>query len=241
MAEKTEEVVARRPKPKAQAAATTPLKGTTAAKAASTEEGAQRVSGPLPQKTAPKGASTGATTPETPTKSASPMSFFRRLGGSKEQTTAPASAATTKGGATAAPGTQRPANPGMGRFFFGMMLYMVLAFAAQFVLAFVFGSLDPKKGQEILFTVPVLGPITAYLLVWMLVLIGILWGLYKLKILPRSLGQPRERVATAKADPKAAKAAEVKAPREPLSGPNDDAYERVKARLRSERRKARRH
>ena len=76
---------------------------------------------------------------------------------------------------------------------------------------------------------------------WMVVLIAILWGLYKLKILPRSLGQPRGQVAAAKADPKAAKVAEVKAPREPLSGPNDDAYERVKSRLRSERRKARRH
>lgn len=239
MAEKTEGVVARRPKPKAQAAATTPLKRTTAAKAASTEEGPQRVSGPLPQKTAPKGASAGATTPEpSVTKSASPMSFFRRLGGSKEQTTAPA--ATTKGGAAAASGTQRPANPGMGRFFFGMMLYMVLAFAAQFVLAFVF-SYVPGKGQQVLFSVPLLGPITEYLLAWMVVLIAILWGLYKLKILPRTLGQPRERVAAAKVDPKAAKVAEVKAPREPLSGPNDDAYERVKSRLRSERRKARRH
>jgi hypothetical protein len=166
------------------------------------------------------------------------MNFFRRLGGSKGLASAPA--ATTKGGAAAASGTQRPANPGMGRFFFGMMLYMVLAFAAQFVLAFVF-SYVPGKGQQVLFNVPLLGSITEYLLVWMLVLIGILWGLYKLKVLPRSLGQPRGQVAAAKADPKAAKPAEVKAPREPLSGPNDDAYERVKARLRTERRKARRH
>src|SRR5690242_16389841 len=128
MAEKTEEVVTRRPKPKAQAAATTPLKGTAAAKAASTEDGPQRVSGPLAQKTAPKAASTAATTPEpSAAKSASPMSFFRRLGGSKEQTTASAPTATTKGGTPTASGTQRPANPGMGRFFFGMMLYMVLA------------------------------------------------------------------------------------------------------------------
>jgi hypothetical protein len=244
MAEKTEEIAARRPKPKARAAATTPLNGSTAAKAASTEDGPQRVSGPLTPTTAAKAATTkAATTPETPAaKPASRMSFFRRLSGSKEQTEAPAPAATTKGGKTtpaAQPAAPQRNNPGMGRFFFGMMLYMVLAFAAQFVLAFVF-SYVPGKGQQVLFSIPVLGPITEYLLVWMLVLIGILWGLYKLKILPRTLGQPQARAA--KADPKAAaKPAEVKAPREPLSGPNDAAYERVKSRLRSERRKARRH
>lgn len=251
MAEQTEEVVGKRPKPKTQAAATTPLKRATAAKAGgtpATEDGPARVSGSLTP--AAKAANAkAATTPETPTaKPASRMSFFRRLGGGKEQTDAPAPAATTtKGGKTTTSATQttapqRPASPGMGRFFFGMMLYMVLAFAAQFVLAYVF-SFVPGKGQQVLFSIPVLGPITEYLLAWMLVLIGILWGLYKLKILPRSLGQPPARAAAAtKADPKATtKVAEVKAPREPISGPNDDAYERVKARLRSERRKARRH
>jgi hypothetical protein len=239
MAEKTEEAVGRRPRPKTQAAAK-------AVSHQASEDGPQRVSGPLPRTAAAKTANTQA--PAAPgtseKKPASPMSFFRRLGGSKEQASAPAPAAATKGGkptTTQAAAPQRPANPSMGRFFFGMMLYMVLAFAAQFVLAFLF-SYVPGKGQQVLFTVPLLGPITEYLLAWMLVLIVILWGLYKLKILPRTLGQPQARAAAAKADPKAAaKPAETKAPREPLSGPNDDAYERVKARLRAERRKARRH
>ncbi len=250
MAEKTEEAVGKRPKPKAQAAATPPLKRGTTTKAVSRpaiEDGPVRVSGPLTP-AAQAASAKVTTTPETPpAKPASRLSFFRRLGGSKEQTDAPAPAATTtKGGKTATPATQtttpqRPASPGMGRFFFGMMLYMVLAFAAQFVLAYVF-SFVPGKGQQVLFNIPVLGPITEYLLAWMVVLIGILWGLYKLKILPRNLGQPQARAAAPKADPKAqTKVAEVKAPREPISGPNDDAYERVKARLRAGRRKARRH
>jgi hypothetical protein len=249
MAEKTEEIVSRRPKPKAPAAATKPLKGTTAVKATSTsatEDGPQRVSGPLTRTAKAKAASAPPTDAPaaSPSKVAPVLGFFRRLGGNKEQTEAPALANTAKGGAAPAASAakpQRPAAPGMGKFFFGMMLYMVLAFAAQFVLAFVFSHV-PGKGQQVLFTVPLLGPVTEYLLVWMLTLIVILWGLYKLKILPRTLGQPREKVAAVKADPKAtAKPAEAKAPREPLSGPNDDAYERVKAEQRSRRRKARRH
>ncbi len=129
----------------------------------------------------------------------------------------------------------------MGSFFFGMSLYMVLALAAQFALTFIFQRLPASYSTQAIFTLPLLGGVTTYLLVWMVVLIAILWGLYKFNVLPRSLSQPRAQAATAKADPKAKAAPTTKVKPAPVDGPDDDAYARVKARIRAERRKARRN
>lgn len=136
----------------------------------------------------------------------------------------------------------RPAQPGMGRFFFGMSLYMVLALAAQVGLGYLF-QVMPGHGAQVLVTLPIIGNVTLALFTWMVVLIGILFALYKFNILPRSLGsQQRQKLASVKAtDTKTAKPAPAKPVREPLTGPNDEAYERVKARIRAERRKERRH
>ncbi|HEY7355391.1 MAG TPA: hypothetical protein VH590_02960, partial [Ktedonobacterales bacterium] len=60
-------------------------------------------------------------------------------------------------------------------------------------------------------------------------------------ILPRTLGQPRAKAAATKVDPKAKAAPTTRAPRVPVEGPDDDAYARVKARIRADRRKARRN
>jgi hypothetical protein len=215
MAESTKEVAARRPKPKSGAGAPA--------------TGKKETTKSTPLDKAIQEATTSA--PETKSR----FGFFRSLGGRM-------SGATPAGTSTSADKPQRPANPSMGRFFLGMSLYMVLALAAQFALSFVFARLPASYSTQPLFTLPLLGGVTPYLLVWMLVLIGILYALYKFKVLPRSLGQPRPRAATAKADPKAPKAAATtKMVRGPVEGPNDDAYERVKARIRAERRKGRRN
>jgi len=219
MAESTKEVAARRPKPK------------TGAGAPATGKKETTKSTPLDK--AIQEATTSA--PETKSR----FGFFRSLGGRKGGAEP---AAATSGTSASADKPQRPANPSMGRFFLGMSLYMVLALAAQFVLSFVFARLPASYSTQPLFTLPLLGGVTPYLLVWMLVLIGILYALYKFKVLPRTLGQPRPRAATAKVDPRATKAAATtKMVRGPVEGPNDDAYERVKARIRAERRKARRN
>ena len=159
--------------------------------------------------------------------------FFRALGGRK--TTAITPAGTAKDGRT------RPVRQqsSMGRFFFGMSLYLILALAAQFILTFIYARV-PGQGQQVLFTLPLLGAVTTYIFTWMIVLVVILYALYKFKVLPRSLGQPREKLATVKADPKNVKAAPAKVAREPVEGPNDEAYARVKARIRADRRKGRR-
>lgn len=215
MAESTREAATRRPKPKAGAGASATGKKATA-KSTPLDKALQEAT---------------TSTPETKSR----FGFFRSLGGRK-------SSAEPAGTSASADKPQRPANPSMGRFFLGMSLYMVLALAAQFALSFVFARLPASYSTKPLFQLPLLGGITPYLLVWMLTLIAILYALYKFKILPRTLGQPRPRAATAKVDPKAPKAAATtKVVHGPVEGPSDDAYERVKARIRAERRKARRN
>jgi hypothetical protein len=223
MAESTKEVTVKRPKPKAGA-------GDAAAPKKQTAK-------PEPVTTLATSASETAAKPR--------FGFFRALSGRKASATSePTPATAAKGSAqsatTAASGARPQRQPtSMGRFFFGMSLYLVLALAAQFVLTFIFERL-PGQGQQVLFSLPILGNVTTYLLVWMLVLVLILYSLYKFNVLPRTLGQPREKLAAVKADPKGTKAAPPKVVREPVEGPNDEVYARVKARIRAERRKARR-
>jgi hypothetical protein len=217
MAESTKDVAAGRPKPKP--AAGTPATG---------------------KKETTRATPAREIVTSTPaTAAGSRFRFFRGLVGRKASADTPASTPATTTASGGRP--QRPANPSMGRFFLGMTLYMVLALAAQFLLEFIFVHV-PGHGQAVVFTLPLLGAVNQFTLVWMLTLILILYGLYKFKVLPRTLGQPRERTAAAKANPaKDVKAAPAKATREPISGPNDEVYARVKARIRAERRKARRN
>jgi len=218
MAESTKEIAVKRPKQKRTGAPATGKKET------------------------PKATPAAAVVTSAPaTQARSRFDFFRGLVPGRASANAPASttaAGATKSGAASvtAPAPQRQRSS-MGKFFFGMSLYMILALAAQFALSFIFGRLPASYSTQALFNIPLLGPVTTYLLVWMVVLIGILYALYKFNVLPRNLGQPRQKVAPVKAAPKTAT---VKATREPVEGPNDDAYARVKARIRAERRKGRR-
>lgn len=212
MAESTKEAATSRPKPKAATGAATTTRKDTAAKPGKGDALDRAI----------QEAKTDA--PEAKSR----FGFFRSLG---SRLSGPAPASGDK--------AQRPPTPSMGKFFFGMSLYMVLALGAQFVLGF---ALPVSTRTQVLFTLPLLGPVTTYLLIWMLTLIAILYALYKFNILPRSLGQPRSKAAAAaKVDPKAKAAPTTKAPRVPVEGPNDDAYARVKARIRADRRKSRRN
>jgi hypothetical protein len=223
MAESTKEVATSRPKPKAGTGTPTTGKKRTPTKL---EKGDAALDRAIQE--------AATSVPETAAKPR--FGFFRSLGGRRDAKEAGASTSRT---ASSAGQPQRPANPSMGRFFFGMSLYMVLALAAQFLLSFIFQRLPASYTTQALFTLPLLGGVTTYLLVWMLTLVLILYALYKFKILPRSLARPPAQPA-AKVDPKAKAAPTTKVTRAPVEGPNDDAYARVKARIRAERRKARR-
>ena len=253
MADSTQEVVAKRPKTKAGTSAASSDKTSAAStgKAAPTKT----VATSAPQTAAPARPSflsrlTGrsAETPSPELKTATGATQTVTSGNKTQAASAGATEAATQPrpsflslltgrGAPAGKGGQ----PGMGRFFFGMSLYMVLALGAQVGLGYLF-QVVPGHGAQVLISLPIIGNVTLALFTWMVVLIGILFLLYKFNILPRSLGsQQRQKLASVKADPKATRAAPAKPVREPLSGPNDEAYDRVKARIRAERRKERRH
>ncbi|HEY7350561.1 MAG TPA: hypothetical protein VH599_19790 [Ktedonobacterales bacterium] len=240
MAESTKEVAARRPKPKTGSGAPATGKKTTT-KSAPLDRAIQEATTSAPERTA-RASKAGENAETRFPQAVLPegaavkprFGFFRSLG-RKDTAEAPASAS---GAATSANKPQRPANPSMGRFFFGMSLYMILALAAQFALSFIFQALPESYRTQAIVTLPLLGGVTPYLLAWMIVLILILYALYKFKVLPRTLGQPRPRAAAA--DPRAKAAPTTKAAHGPVEGPDDDAYARVKARIRAERRKTRR-
>ncbi len=88
-------------------------------------------------------------------------------------------------GNTAQGGT-RPQTPGMGRFFMGMMIYLFVSYLMQFVLA----VLNVKvfhyalTNTVLIRKLPLLGDLNVMSLIFILILVGVLWGLYKFKILP---------------------------------------------------------
>lgn len=245
MADSTQEVVAKRPKTKAGTGA--PSSGKTSAASSGKAAPTKAVASSAPETAAPArpsflsrltGRSASAEMPSPELKPAS-KTQATATDGAPATATKPSFLSMLTGRSTGPGG--KPAQPGMGRFFFGMSLYMVLALAAQVGLGYLF-QVIPGHGAQVLISLPIIGNVTLALFTWMAVLIGILFALYKFNILPRSLGaQQRQKLASVKADPKTARPAPAKPVREPLTGPNDEAYERVKARIRAERRKERRH
>ena len=245
MADSTQEVVAKRPKTKAVTGA--PSASKTSAASSGKAAPTKAVASSAPETAAPARPSfldrlTGrSASAEMPSPELKPATGKATATAGAPETAAKPRASFLSMLTGRSTGTNgRPAQPGMGRFFFGMSLYMVLALAAQVGLGYLF-QVMPGHGAQVLISLPIIGNVTLALFTWMVVLIGILFALYKFNILPRSLGGQRQKLATVKAEPKTAKAAPAKPVREPLTGPNDEAYERVKARIRAERRKERRH
>lgn len=243
MADSTQEVVAKRPKTKAVTGAQSSGKTSAASsgKAAPTKAVASSAPETAPARPSFLSRLTGrSTSAEMSSSELKPATGKATATAGAPETAAKPSFLSMLTGRSTGPGG-KPAQPGMGRFFFGMSLYMVLALAAQVGLGYLF-QVMPGHGAQVLVTLPIIGNVTLALFTWMVVLIGILFALYKFNILPRSLGaQQRQKLASVKAEPKTTRAAPAKPVREPLTGPNDEAYERVKARIRAERRKERRH
>ena len=243
MADSTQEVVAKRPKTKAVTGAQSSGKTSAASsgKAAPTKAVASSAPETAPARPSFLSRLTGrSASAEMPSPELKPATGKATATDGAPATAARPSFLSMLTGRSTGPGG-KPAQPGMGRFFFGMSLYMVLALAAQVGLGYLF-QVMPGHGAQVLITLPIIGNVTLALFTWMVVLIGILFALYKFNILPRSLGaQQRQKLASVKAEPKTTRAAPAKPVREPQTGPNDEAYERVKARIRAERRKERRH
>jgi hypothetical protein len=99
----------------------------------------------------------------------------------------------TKGATTAA---ERPKTPGMGRFFIGMMVYLLAAQFFQIGLTWADVTYHWQLERKQLFTLPVIGNVNALVLIFMVVLVGLLWALYRFKVLPSGKDMAAQRMAT---------------------------------------------
>jgi hypothetical protein len=88
-------------------------------------------------------------------------------------------------GGNTAQGAARPKSPGMGRFFLGMMIYLFVSYVMQIVLLLLDAkTFHGKLTSTVLFKLPIFGNVNIMALIFMVVLVAVLWGLYKFKILP---------------------------------------------------------
>jgi|GEM_PF-6905349 hypothetical protein len=133
------------------------------------------------------------------------------------------------------------------RYFIGIFIYFILGEFLGIGESAIFARL-PKADNPTLAVLPLLGPLQISAVVFALTLILLLVAMYKIDLLPRRLNQ----AAGARAAKSSAKNAVTKSGKNrsadppkpthsgPVSGPHDEAYERVRAALRQQRRRERR-
>ncbi|MBA3824538.1 MAG: hypothetical protein H0X24_11675 [Ktedonobacterales bacterium] len=121
---------------------------------------------------------------------------------------------TAKGGAFAkgAPQAGAAPRPNMGRFMLGMVAYLIGAQVLTFLLEYLNFRNKWNLDHKILFSLPLLGNVSVFTLFYVLSLAGLLYALYKFRILPSaaSLRQPQ---ATSTTSAKSATAAKGTLPR----------------------------
>jgi hypothetical protein len=177
-----------------------------------------------------------------------------------ERTTTPPArangAATGANGATGAP--QPKVGRGMSKLLIGMLAYVVGSYALQIVLVLVDSTFKLNLGQvQTLFpkTTPLIGPMTKFALIYFLLVIVLIWALFRFNIIPRdpfgarALRDAQRRQSPTATPPQgqsswssqrraARRAADAAAVDQPMaSGDHDDEYERVRAMQRARRRK----
>ncbi len=116
--------------------------------------------------------------------------------GSKASATTPVTAkgnSATRGGATPAASIPRPK---MGRFMMGMVAYLIGSYVIQYLVIFLDVKFKWGLEKKTVVTLPLLGPINGITLVFMLSLVGLLFALYKFRVLP-SASSLRQQPATA--------------------------------------------
>jgi hypothetical protein len=167
-----------------------------------------------------------------------------------------ANGATSSNGANGASGTQRPGfGRGMSKLAIGMLAYVVGSYALQIVLVLVNSTFKLRLDQaQTLFprTTPLVGSLTKFALVYFLLVIVLIWLLFRFNLIPRdpfgaraaarprgSVPAPTHEMVSWSARRRAArKAADAAAANEPtFAGAHDDEYERVRAMQRARRRK----
>jgi hypothetical protein len=177
-----------------------------------------------------------------------------------ERTSTPASRATgATAGANGATGTPQPKfGRGMSKLLIGMLAYIVGSYALQIVLVLADSTFKLNLGQvQTLFphTTPLIGTMTKFALIYFLLVIVLIWALFRFNIIPRdpfgarAMNEARRRQSQPAAPPQgqaswssqrraARRAADATAADQPTpAGEHDDEYERVRAMQRARRRK----
>ncbi len=172
-------------------------------------------------------------------------------------TRASANGATPGAGAGASSGTQRPGfGRGMSKLAIGMLAYVVGSYALQIVLVLVNSTFKLGLEQvQTLFppTTPLIGSMTKFALIYFLLVIVLIWALFRFNVIPRDpFGQraamktrtsvpaapTKETVSWSSRRRAARKAAQAAATDQPsFAGEHDDEYERVRAMQRARRRR----
>jgi hypothetical protein len=147
---------------------------------------------------------------------------------------------------------------GMSKLAIGMLAYVVGSYALQIVLVLVNANFKLRLEQvQTLFprTTPLIGSMTKFALIYFLLVILLIWGLFRFNVIPRdpfgarTQAQSRTRGSVPTAPPKetaswssrrraARKAANSAATKQAtFAGAHDEEYERVRALQRARRRK----
>ncbi len=104
--------------------------------------------------------------------------------GSGSSAIAPTASAKNGKDSTTAAAPARRTTPGMGRFLMGMIIYLIGAQIATYGLAFLNTHFNWQLDKKVFFTLPVLGAMTGIQVIFIVILVGLLWALYKFKVLP---------------------------------------------------------
>jgi hypothetical protein len=144
-----------------------------------------------------------------PTTAGAAKTITKPLGAKASTGTTPAAKASVpaKGSPTAVKGTKATPQsatgaaprPAMGRFMLGMVAYLIGSYVIQYLIIFLDVKFKWGLEKKTLVTLPLLGPINGITLIFMLSLVGLLFALYKFRVLPSatSMRQAGANAATA--------------------------------------------
>lgn len=175
---------------------------------------------------------------------------------STSATPSSAGGAAPGAGANGASSTPRPGfGRGMSKLAIGMLAYVVGSYALQIVLVLINSTFKLRLDQvQTLFprTTPLVGSLTKFALIYFLLVIVLIWLLFRFNVIPRDpfgaraamkprggvpAAPPSEQVSWSSRRRAARKAHAATANPTTFAGAHDEEYERVRAMQRARRRK----
>jgi hypothetical protein len=173
------------------------------------------------------------------------LPFFRGLGSRPATTTAAPATNSRSAARTQASAANRRQTT---RYFIGIFAYFILGEFLGIAETAIFAKL-PSADNPTLAVLPALGKVQLNAVIFALTLILLLVVMYKLNLMPRRLNQIAGAPAAGSSRAPAKGSSRGKTPEPtaqrtvhtgPVPGPHDEAYDRVRASLRQQRRRDRR-